>query len=89
MRRLLRCLLFVLLVLFVLVTSGLLLADHLTPQSMGQPGHALPVQPAQTAIDRALALDEPIGHDIADFDAERALLADYENAEVKAAIAAA
>ncbi len=55
MRRLLRCLLFVLLVLFVLVTSGLLLADHLTPQSMGQPGHALPVQPAQTAIDRALA----------------------------------
>ncbi|MFC8313749.1 acyl-ACP desaturase [Gordonia sp. NPDC057258] len=41
------------------------------------------------AIDRALALDEPIGHDIADFDAERALIADYENAEVKAAIAAA
>jgi hypothetical protein len=55
MRRLLRCLLFVLLALFVLVASGLLLADHLTPQSMGQPGHALPVQPAQTAIDRMLA----------------------------------
>ncbi|MFE0751511.1 acyl-ACP desaturase, partial [Gordonia sp. NPDC058843] len=31
------------------------------------------------AIDRALAIDEPIGHDIADFGDERARIADYEN----------
>ncbi|WP_439032294.1 acyl-ACP desaturase [Gordonia terrae] len=41
------------------------------------------------AIDRALAIDEPIGHDIDDFEAERALIAHYENAETKTAIAAA
>lgn len=42
-------------VLALLVISGLLLADHLTPTSMGAASHVLPVQPAQTAIDRELA----------------------------------
>ncbi|WP_238422058.1 acyl-ACP desaturase [Gordonia sp. 'Campus'] len=41
------------------------------------------------AIDRALAIDEPIGHDVDDFDAERALIAHYEDAGTKTAIAAA
>ena len=41
--------------LVVLVGSGVLLADHLTPPATGAPGHALPLQPAQTEIDRELA----------------------------------
>ncbi len=41
--------------LVVLVGSGLLLADHLTPPATGAPGHALALQPAQTEIDRELA----------------------------------
>jgi len=41
--------------LVLLVASGLLLADHLTPQATGAPGTILPLQPAQTAIDRELA----------------------------------
>ncbi len=42
------------------------------------------------AVDRAVArlATEPIGHDIADFDAERALIAGYETDETRAAIAA-
>ncbi|MBD0862039.1 acyl-ACP desaturase [Gordonia sp. zg691] len=42
------------------------------------------------AIDAALAVGraEAIGHDVDDFDAERALIADYENEETWAAIAA-
>ncbi len=43
------------LALLLLVLSGLLLADHLTPRATGAPGTALPLQPAQTAIDRELA----------------------------------
>ena len=41
--------------LVVLVGSGLLLADRLTPPATGAPGHALALQPAQTEIDRELA----------------------------------
>lgn len=44
----------VLAVLVLLVLSGLLLADHLTPKAMGAPSSVLPVQPAQTVIDREL-----------------------------------
>ena len=43
------------LVVIALVLSGWLLADHLTPPATGAPGHALPVQAAQTDIDRELA----------------------------------
>lgn len=39
----------------VLVVSGLLLADRLTPQGAGTPSDALPVQAAQTALDREVA----------------------------------
>jgi putative cardiolipin synthase len=38
----------------LLVASGLLLADHLTPRATGAASTALPVQPAQTQIDREL-----------------------------------
>lgn len=43
------------------------------------------------AMDKALAIGraEAIGHDVADFDAERALIADYENEESWSVIAAA
>ena len=54
-RRMLRWLGIVLAVLVLLVLSGLLLADHLTPKAMGAPSSVLPVQPAQTVIDRELA----------------------------------
>ncbi|MGO1893526.1 MAG: phospholipase D-like domain-containing protein, partial [Luteimonas sp.] len=40
--------------LAVMVTSGVFLADHLTPQATGAPSHALPVQPDQTLLDREL-----------------------------------
>jgi putative cardiolipin synthase len=42
------------LALLLLAASGLLLADHLTPRATGAPSTALPLQPAQTAIDREL-----------------------------------
>ena len=41
--------------LAVLVGSGVLLADHLMPPATGAPGHALPVVPGQTELDRELA----------------------------------
>ncbi|MBQ4853161.1 phospholipase D family protein [Rhodanobacter sp. B2A1Ga4] len=41
--------------LVLLVISGLLLADRLTPRATGVPSTALPPQPAQTPIDRELA----------------------------------
>jgi len=41
--------------LLVMLASGVLLADHFTPPATGKPGHALPVQHAQTALDRELA----------------------------------
>ncbi|MCE7032959.1 phospholipase D family protein [Lysobacter sp. GX 14042] len=44
-----------LLVPVLLVGSGLLLADHLTPPATGAPAHALPPVPDQTPIDRELA----------------------------------
>ncbi|MDQ2701640.1 MAG: phospholipase D family protein [Pseudomonadota bacterium] len=44
----------VLLALVVLVGSGLVFNEQLAPKATGAPGHALPVQPAQTQIDREL-----------------------------------
>ena len=41
--------------LAVMVLSGILMADHLTPQATGAPSHALPVQPDGTLLDRELA----------------------------------
>ncbi len=55
MRRMYRGLGWGVLGLVVLIGSGLLLADHLTPPATGAPGHALALQPAQTEIDRELA----------------------------------
>ncbi len=40
--------------LVLLVGSGILLADRLMPPATGAPGHALPVVPGQTALDREL-----------------------------------
>ncbi|MBN7831949.1 phospholipase D family protein [Stenotrophomonas maltophilia] len=53
-RRLLRVAAIVLAALLLLVLSGLLLADHLTPQAQGAPSHVLPLQPAQTRIDQQI-----------------------------------
>ncbi|GAA3923704.1 phospholipase D family protein [Luteimonas lutimaris] len=41
--------------LVLMLLSGWLLADHLTPRAVGTPSHALPVQAAQTALDREIA----------------------------------
>lgn len=54
-RRLLRALGYVLAALVLLVGSGLLLGDHLTPKAIGSPSHTLPLQPRQTVIDQQLA----------------------------------
>ena len=51
-RRLLRGFCVVLAILVLLVLSGLLLGDHLTPKAMGPHSTVLPLQPAQGAIDR-------------------------------------
>ncbi len=53
--RLRRILAWGLVALAVAMASGLLLADKLTPRATGAPGYALPVQPAQTALDREIA----------------------------------
>ncbi|KGM54029.1 cardiolipin synthase [Lysobacter arseniciresistens ZS79] len=45
----------VVLALVALVGSGLLFNEQLAPPATGEPGYALPPQPAQTAIDRELA----------------------------------
>lgn len=55
-RRLLRVLIIVLAALVLLVLSGLLLADHLTPSAKGPTSYVLPPQPAQTRIDREVTL---------------------------------
>ncbi len=44
----------ILLALLLLMASGLMLADRLTPRATGAPSSALPLQPAQTALDREL-----------------------------------
>ena len=54
-RRLARALGVAVLALAALVTSGLVLDDHFAPRAGGAPSWALPVQPAQTALDRELA----------------------------------
>ncbi|MFC3715850.1 phospholipase D family protein [Luteimonas soli] len=41
--------------LVLLVLSGWLLADHLTPRAFGVPSHALPLRAAQTELDREIA----------------------------------
>ncbi len=53
-RRIGRWLLILLAILVLLVLSGLLLADHLTPSARGERSTVLPVQAGQTAIDREL-----------------------------------
>jgi putative cardiolipin synthase len=53
-RRLKRILGWGLFTLVVMVGSGILLADHLMPPATGAPGHALPVVPGQTPLDREL-----------------------------------
>jgi putative cardiolipin synthase len=53
-RRLLRWLGIIVALLVLLVLSGLLLADHLTPQALGERFTVLPTQADQTAIDREL-----------------------------------
>ncbi len=55
MARALRWMWLGLLVPVLLVGSGLLLADHLTPPATGAPSHALPVAAAETVLDRELA----------------------------------
>ncbi|QSX77982.1 phospholipase D family protein [Agrilutibacter solisilvae] len=50
--RIRRVLAWVLAGLLVLFLSGWVLADHLTPPATGAPSHALPVQAAQTLLDR-------------------------------------
>ncbi|WP_313275952.1 phospholipase D family protein [Stenotrophomonas sp.] len=54
-RRLLCFAAYVLGALLLLVGSGLLLGDHLTPKAVGTPSQALAPQPAQTLIDRQLS----------------------------------
>jgi cardiolipin synthase C len=41
--------------LVLMLLSGWLLADHLTPPAVGAPGHALPLHDAQTPLDREIA----------------------------------
>ncbi len=55
LRRAFRLAVFAVLSLVGLVAVGWLLADQLTPPATGAASHALPVQPAQTRIDRELA----------------------------------
>jgi putative cardiolipin synthase len=40
--------------LVLMLLSGWLLADYLTPRAVGAPSHVLPLQPAQTALDREI-----------------------------------
>jgi len=54
MRRLARLLGWGLLTLVILTLSGWLLADQLTPPATGKPSHALPLQAAQTELDREI-----------------------------------
>ncbi len=55
MRRIFRWPVWGLLSLVVIVSAGVLVADHLTPPATGAPSQALALQPAQTRIDRELA----------------------------------
>ncbi|WP_127564652.1 phospholipase D family protein [Stenotrophomonas indicatrix] len=53
-RRLLRVAAIIIAALLLLVLSGLLLADYLAPQARGEASQVLPLQPAQTPIDRQM-----------------------------------
>lgn len=55
MRRVKRVFIWGLLALMLLILSGWLLADQLTPRAVGAPGHALPLQGSHTALDREIA----------------------------------
>lgn len=54
-KRIKRILAWGLFTLAVMIGSGILLADHLTPRATGAPSHALPVQPDETLLDQELA----------------------------------
>ena len=54
MRRVVRLAAWGLAILVMLTLSGWLLADRLTPPASGHPSHALPVQAAQTVLDREI-----------------------------------
>lgn len=54
MRRLMIWLLWSILALLLLIASGLLLADRLSPRATGAPATTMPLQDAQTPIDREL-----------------------------------
>ena len=54
-KRLRRILAWGLVALAVAAVSGVFLADYLNPPATGAPGYALPVRPAQTALDREIA----------------------------------
>ena len=54
-KRIKRILAWGLFTLTVMIGSGILLADHLTPRATGAPSHALPVQPDETLLDQELA----------------------------------
>src|SRR3546814_5790029 len=54
MSRIQRILAWGLFTLVLLVLSGWLLADHLTPRAFGVPSHALPLQAAQSELDREI-----------------------------------
>ena len=53
-KRLLRFLAYLLAAVLLLIGSGLLLGDHLTPKAVGAPSQALPLHAQQTLIDRQL-----------------------------------
>ena len=55
MRMIIKLLLWTLAIVLVLVASGWLLADWLQPRAVGVPSQALPAQPDQTDLDRAVA----------------------------------
>ncbi len=55
MSRVKRIVVWVLISLVLLVASGWLLADRLTPRAVGAPSHTLPLQVSQTALDREIA----------------------------------
>ncbi|MGV8943604.1 phospholipase D family protein [Thermomonas sp.] len=55
MRRVKRIVVWAVIALALLVASGWLLADRLTPRAVGAPSHVLPLQASQTALDREIA----------------------------------
>lgn len=75
-----------LLVLIVLVGSGWLLADWLTPRAVGEPSAALPVREGETALDRAI---EPLLAEHPGQNGAALLIDGFDAFAVRAATAAA